>query len=570
MSFLHPEYLYLGFLLIPLVLLYLLKVRPRRRITTTLFLWDSILAERKSSALLRRFRDLLSLLMLVLAVIFALLSLAGPVFNQQTRVNSLILIIDNSTRSGALTKDGKSLLEQSKAAARNIIHNADDNCLISLATVSDALKIKVNATGNRSRLFSELDRVQTEETDYNKQALQGLQDTVKCLEGNGRAVLISGPAAIPNENIARYNVGLPAPNAAISGCDLQYLPGKGNKAVFWYRLASSFPEERKASLLICKDSEENIVRVRPVNLIPGDNKPDYFILDEAEPGRWIFKLEIEDALKKDNFAYAVLRRQRPLRISFAGTKNAFYQLCVAAFAESKLKTSGVTDNPDIVIASGSTAVGAPAQMIFNPAGTSPFWKVAGAGLNEPKPAKVLLTDHPGIRFCKLDDILFSGVKKLVPPDNAVIVAATSEDVPLIYRCETAQGKAWVYNFDPEKSDFFLNLNFPLLVAAATADLSGRESLPPASFKTGSILPERLIKQAEGEPVELTRSGFYRIGEETFAASLLTNQTAIPPKKGKPGKNFTLSAGLPWGFIFICLSIALMAAESMLYHRRKAG
>mgnify|MGYP004142152075 FL=1 len=378
---------------------------------------------------------------------------------------------------------------------------------------------------------------------------------------------------------------MPAPDAAISGCDIQYLPGNGNKAVFWYRIASSFPKERKASLLICRDSEENIVRVRPVNLTPGDNKPDYFILDETKPGRWIFKLELDDALEKDNFAYAVLRRQKPLRIGLAGTKNSFYKLCIAAFAESKLKTYGVSDNPDIVITSGSTSPHAKAQMIFNPTGKSAYWKKTGTELKESKPAKVLLPDHPGIRFCKLDDILFKGVKNLEPADNAVIVASTSDWIPLIYRCETAQGKAWIYNFDPGKSDFFLNLNFPLLVAAATADLSGRESLPPASFKTGSILTEKLIKQAgsdkivypdgseksiDSTPVELNRAGFYRIGKETLAASLLSNQSASPLGKDIPAKNFVLNAGLPWGLILICLSIALMAAESMLYHRRKAG
>lgn len=585
MTFLHPEYLYLGFIIVPLGLLYLLKVRPRRRVTTTLFLWDSILAERKSSALLRRFRDLLSLLLLTLAVILATLGLAGPVFKDQARLNSLVLVIDNSNRSGALSENGNSLLELSKSAARGIMRNADDNCMISLATVSDSLKIKVNATGNRSRLFAELEKIKPDQNDFSAYALKSLRDTVKCMGGNGKAVLISGPTITPDKDIARYDVGKAAPNAAISGCDIQYLPGTVNKAVFWYRTASSFAHKKQVSLLICKETEGNIVRVRPATLVPGHNKPEYFILDNAEPGRWIFKLEIEDALAKDNFAYAVLRRQKPLRIGFSGTGNSFYQLCVTAFAESKLKTYGVSEEPDIVIASGSVDGKTSAQIIFKPYGLSSFWKNAGPLIEEAQPAKVLLPDHPGIRFCKLDDTLFKGVKKIDPPDNAVIVASTSDGVPLIYRTETTQGKAWVYNFDPEKSDFFLNLNFPLLVAGATADLSGRESLPPASFKTGSILSEKIAQTAGGETVvfpdgteksttdvlpELSQAGFYQAGEKTFAASLLSSQAAIASEKLPQVKNFTISGGLPWGLIFICLSIALIAAESMLYHRRKAG
>jgi hypothetical protein len=116
MTFLHPAYLYLGFLLLPLALLYLLKVRPRRRVTTTLFLWEQVLSERKSSALFRRFRDLLSLLMLTAAMIAAILGLAGPVLKDRERVTSLIIVIDNSTASGAKSDDERTLLEKSRRA----------------------------------------------------------------------------------------------------------------------------------------------------------------------------------------------------------------------------------------------------------------------------------------------------------------------------------------------------------------------------------------------------------------------------------------------------------------------
>ena len=61
MRFLAPGMLWFAALLAPLVAAYLLKVRPTRRATTTLFLWDELLQQRRATTLFNRLRDLLSL-----------------------------------------------------------------------------------------------------------------------------------------------------------------------------------------------------------------------------------------------------------------------------------------------------------------------------------------------------------------------------------------------------------------------------------------------------------------------------------------------------------------------------
>ena len=56
MNFVNPQFLW-GFLaLIPLIIAYLLKVKPRRQPTNAWFLWQKVFEEKSSSALFSKLK----------------------------------------------------------------------------------------------------------------------------------------------------------------------------------------------------------------------------------------------------------------------------------------------------------------------------------------------------------------------------------------------------------------------------------------------------------------------------------------------------------------------------------
>ena len=61
--------------MIPLVAVYLLKVRPKRRAVTALFLWEAAFDQKKNTALFQRLRNWLSLLLMILAWVATVLAL---------------------------------------------------------------------------------------------------------------------------------------------------------------------------------------------------------------------------------------------------------------------------------------------------------------------------------------------------------------------------------------------------------------------------------------------------------------------------------------------------------------
>ena len=95
MIFLNPIYFLALLGLIPLVAVYLLKVRPKRQAVSALFLWEAVLDQKKHTALFSRLRNLLSLLLMVLALIAVVLAMTAPELAHDER-RDLLLLIDNS------------------------------------------------------------------------------------------------------------------------------------------------------------------------------------------------------------------------------------------------------------------------------------------------------------------------------------------------------------------------------------------------------------------------------------------------------------------------------------------
>ena len=118
MSFLLPQFLWGLLALIPLGLVYLIKVHPVRKKTSAWFLWEGIFQERRAASLLQKLRDWLSLLLMALAFIFMVLALAQPVVRNGATAGRLVLIVDNS-----LSMNAEGRLEEARRAARGMVRS---------------------------------------------------------------------------------------------------------------------------------------------------------------------------------------------------------------------------------------------------------------------------------------------------------------------------------------------------------------------------------------------------------------------------------------------------------------
>ena len=142
MQFFSPAMLWTLGLIPVLVLLHLLKPKPKQVEVTNLFLWQEVFKERSSNLTVDRLRKNLPLLLQILIVILAALALAKPAwlyFIHQK--GNIILVVDTSasmeTRSAAGTRS-----EIARAKALELIGNRDyrQNILIIEAANKPILK----------------------------------------------------------------------------------------------------------------------------------------------------------------------------------------------------------------------------------------------------------------------------------------------------------------------------------------------------------------------------------------------------------------------------------------------
>jgi len=119
--FLYPGYFLALLGLLPLIAVYFLKVRPGRKPVTAFFLWREVFDQKKNTALSNRLREILSLLLMILALVAVVLAMTTPEIASDQR-KDLLLIVDNSASMNARDNGGTESRCQSAGSGCHSVH----------------------------------------------------------------------------------------------------------------------------------------------------------------------------------------------------------------------------------------------------------------------------------------------------------------------------------------------------------------------------------------------------------------------------------------------------------------
>jgi Fe-S cluster biogenesis protein NfuA len=617
--------------LIPLAAIYLLKVRPVRKPTTAWFLWEDIFQDKKTTSLFQRFRDLFSLLLMMLAFAAIVFAMTRPSLSGDSR-QDLVLLIDNSASMSAMD-GGTTRLEQAKKVASEIIVALNGTQRCSVATVSDQANFLSNLTDNPRELLSAVERIQPTVLESNIDSLKQLagsdsqrsqqepstganaeevgaeqvggdlgDEQGRAGERDSRLILISDgcfPETLPT-GIELMKVGGDSEgNIGIVACDMRRLPGGSNRVGVFFQVASNFQRTVEAEITLGFGQPDQLTKFIPLTVEPGLNPPDVFEIENAEAGKWFMQLEIfpQDGLKADDIAYIALPPRRSIPVAVAAEDRYFYENCVQAFSgnDGLLSLTELNDDSaqvQLLVGAGGFAIPEGYDgdlLIFQPGGESKFWQEVGEEIEVVEPQAVD-PNHPAIRHIDATLLPFVGAKRITAPSGAEILVKAEDGTPLIYRATSAGRSAIVLNFDPLASDFYFSAWFPVVVYSSAAHLAGREQELPASFKTGqrAIVPgvdageaSKLVSP-NGTVMEIRETsfgpldevGFYELnnasGDWLSGSSLLSaTETLIGNAEVKETATSINRGTSPMAWLTL-LAIAVLAGESILYQRRKVG
>jgi hypothetical protein len=327
--------------LAPLAAIYLLKVRPRRRPTTALFLWRQIVQEHRPHHLLHRLRDLWSLLLMALAFAAVAFALAEPRWGDADR-RDLLLVIDTSA-SMAAPDGGSTRLARAQERIRDVARSMDGVQRVAVATIDRDLRFLSHLTDNPREILAVVDRVQASNHKLNLRALprdfESEQPEKKDSNAKRHRVLLVSDggfdAATLPPHIEFIRVGGQKDNIGIVAADLDFVPGERDQLRFFFQTASSGRQPREIDLLLSfiSGGATELKKVIPISVGPGVNEPQVLTIEGAQPGRWIAKLDLNDSLEADNTVHLVARQPPPIDISVVAEDRFFLEHSVLAFSE---------------------------------------------------------------------------------------------------------------------------------------------------------------------------------------------------------------------------------------------
>lgn len=629
MTFTAPAMLWWLLAALPLIALFIIRVRPRRRTTVAWFLWEGVVAERRHNALWKRLRDLWSLLLLLVALIAAVLALAEPRTDDREQ-RDVLLVLDTSLSMQA-TVDGDSRFERARDVAAAVIDTLDGNRRVALASADIALHHHAARTTDGRSLREQLATIEPSDTGLDAQVARELQaladlgdglDVVFISDRQGLHVVRSAAASPtgstegsadspsagenPRGSLSVHVVGdereVPA-NLGLVAADLRRLDGGDRRAGLYLQVASSAADSRSVEIHLAQGRPDNVVALHQLT-VPAQGIADISrVIEDAEAGLWYASLgtsETADAVESDQRVPLVLRDRVPLAVAVLAQQPYFIEAAARSFAHQggpfRLQPDPIT--ADLVVAQGRSSESR-LNVIMQPDGDSPWWQEPGAALERPAPV-VVLPEHPALRHLSPGLLGFAGARELQAPPGSVVLVQDVDGTPLLYLASVDGRRAAVVNLDPHADDFVLQAAFPILLHGLAADLAGLQPLPPAVTAADQPLPvdrihstvadagspadakdwrvhgprsvEWSLSEARHRPVR--RAGLYRLSGPGGSASISVASLDVEESRLQGADSSTVApaiaaAWMPaWWLLVIAAGVLLL--EHWWYHRRVVG
>ena len=535
MNFLSPISLFLFGLAIPIIALYILKLRRRREPVSTLMFWEELFRERQTTSLFQRLKHLLSLLLQLLFLALLVLAIARPQFAFITKsARQLVLIIDQSASMNAIEaeNEGRTRLASAKESALRTVDGLrfmDEMTVISSHTRP---VIHIPFTNHQKSLRAAINAIQPTDISTNLEPAYDLADAIAQTKPNPEIVIFSDFQSISEELLAKLNsktegdedpeikrrlirIGEAKDNVGIT----QFRVRKSLVNAFDYqtllRVVNASETERKFNVELYFD--ENLFDVRPYSLAPGESKSEIFSNFAFEGGKLKAVLDVQDALPTDNTAYATLPKRDLIPVLLVTAGNPFLQKALAVDEQIKLTVLTPTEYETDVLPSRSE-VTSPLQekqpyqvvifdryspptlgdgnymFIYPPAASSETanpelkWNIGGA-LETP-----IITDwertHPILQHVHLENVQIGTAYQVTPPSTAQVLARSFES-PVLFIDVTPNRKIVFAAINILESDLPLRIAFPVIIANTIQWFQQRSEIQEHHLRTGEVLKQRI-------------------------------------------------------------------------------
>ena len=562
MNLLAPAFLGLAALALPIILLYMLKLRRQPVQISSTMLWQILLRDRQANTPWQRLKRNLLLFLQLLILAALVIALARPFTPIPTVASGSIVVVLDGSASMQATDVSPSRFEAARVATEDIISGLSSNAQMTLILASAQPQTLISKESDKNTLREALSQAVVSQTETDWSSTLALAAGANSGASTATTIIVSdgglpaeGLPPLPGE--VRYiPIGDSGENLAISalalrsttqGADLlasisNYGASQQNALVSFYRNGELFDAQR-------------------INVAPGETISVVQSRLADEPAIYEARLSAADEswgdqLDSDNQAFATYTPGGEGRTLLVSKGNFFLEQVLTSLPDVQ-PFRLVVEGEDVVLPNGSfdlyvfdgilpdelpdsnlLLVNPPDNDLFNVFGESS------------EISSITVSDNPLNRFVDFNAVNILKAHQIETPDWADVLVS-AQDGPLVFAGETGGRRVAVVGFDLRDSDLPLQITFPILFGNLAGYLS--PGLPfdvAAGLQPGDSLNIRPF--GNSRTVQVTRPsreisemdfgldgvvyadtqepGIYtvRAGEEvhTFAVNLFSTQESV--------------------------------------------
>ena len=548
MNFLTPTSLFLFGLAIPIIALYILKLRRRREPVSTLMFWEQLFKERQTTSLFQRLKHLLSLLLQLLFLALLVLAIARPQFAFLTKsARQLILIVDRSASMNAVLNfdadnpEADSRLDAAIEQALQIVQGLRFMDEMSVISCHTRPIIHTPFTSHQKTLRQAIESIEPTDIKTDLKPAIDLALAVAQTKSNPEIIIISDFQSISEEtltdfqNIQSENNNAEEDQEQQSNVKLHLVQigeESDNVGITQFRVRKSivnaFDYETLLSVLNASDEEkkcsvelyfnDSLFDVRPYTLAPGETKTEIFSNFTFEGGELKAVLDIKDALPTDNVAYATLPIRKSITVLLVTEENPFLKNALAVDEKINLTVTTPaeyetsTQDYEVVVFDrySPTSLGdGNFLFIYPPKSDTPpniglddsvaTWEI-GEDLETP-----IITEwertHPILQHVQLENVLIGMAYEVRPPPSSKVLVR-SFDSPVLFVDVSPKKKIVFAAINILESDLPLRIAFPVIMANTITWFVQSDRIEEYHLLTGEVLRYKLDSKEIDEMQEL--------------------------------------------------------------------
>lgn len=480
MSLLSPPFLLLSLLALPILLLYMLKLRRREVQVSSTLLWQMLLRDRQANSPWQKIKRNLLLFLQLLTLGALVLALARPaLWAPSLSAGSTIVLLDASASMNA-TDVAPSRFETARQLGHDLINTLEVNHRMTLILVGRQPVILASAESDKAILRRALNAAEATKGTANWEAAFALAASAAASEEETTIVILSdgglpdqGLPAIPGQ-IRYLSVGVSSgENVAISALALR---STGTEAEMFASLHNYGEAER--DIIFSLYADDSLLTAQRIVIPAGQEKP--LSLENLPSTARIYRAQISapgqtnrplDAFSLDNVAFAVYRPSRTGRTLLISPGNFFLEQVLASLpgiqpfraVPNQNGNFALTDDPfDLYIFDSlplpTDLLPSGSLLLINPT-SNPIFVI---GDRFPVNSSQLLA-HPLTTFVDWSNVHIAEASQVALPIWAEALVQT-EQGPLVFVGETDGRRIAVFTFDLHASDLPLQVAFPILFA----------------------------------------------------------------------------------------------------------